>query len=304
LWYTGSHDGFTSQIGHATSSNGLDWTRDLRNPVVPRGPAGSWNERASFTAHILYEGGSYRMWFSGSDMTSTPGTIGYAESNDGSVWTFPAANPVIRRDQPWESVTMISGPVLHDASGYRMWYSATSSGLAWSAGLASSANGINWTEYSGNPIILPGLSGPWDSYRIHPTALLADGSLLAMWYVGADANLRQQIGVAASSDGIRWTGSNRSALIPGTGGAWDSVSLSHASVAPVGNALWMWFSGAGNFSGSSQIGLATAPNPGVGTTGASAWWFPWVVPIGIIAAGGGGFAAVMVWLFRPGRRTL
>ncbi len=304
LWYSGSHDGFTSEIGHATSSDGINWTRDPQNPIVKRGGVGTWNERASFFPIVLRDGGRYLMWFAGYDMSSTPGTIGYAESVDSSVWTFPAANPVIRRDQTWEFVSMIPGPVVQNASGYRMWYSATSTGQAWSAGLAMSTDGINWTKYAGNPVIAPGLSGAWDDYRIHPSAMADGGGFLAMWYVGADTSLRQQVGIAVSTDGVHWTGSNRSALGPGIGGAWDSVGLSRVAVSAVGIELWMWFSGAGPVSGSLQIGLATALNPyPLGGTGASAlWWFPWLFPIGIIVAGGV-VVVVAIWLLGRRKRS-
>ena len=44
MWYTGSDaKGETSQVGFATSKNGVTWTKDPNNPTLPVGVSGDWD---------------------------------------------------------------------------------------------------------------------------------------------------------------------------------------------------------------------------------------------------------------------
>jgi hypothetical protein len=77
MWYWS--DG---KIGHATSSNGIQWTKDASNPVLSEGQFGTTVAQPS----VLLEGGVYKMWY-----RQGPGddrSIGYAESPDGTHWTL------------------------------------------------------------------------------------------------------------------------------------------------------------------------------------------------------------------------
>jgi beta-1,2-mannobiose phosphorylase / 1,2-beta-oligomannan phosphorylase len=253
LWYWGSVDGFYFDIGHATSPDGIAWTKDPANPVLVRGGTGSWNERAVHSPVVRFEAGVFKMWYTGADLTDQPNSIGYATSTDGSAWTDFPGNPVIVKGPGWDSWNILTGPVLHDASGYRMWYSGSGDGLAYAAGLAMSSDGIRWTKYSGNPIILPGIGGSWDSFRVHPVSILTHVPFYTMWYVSSDGSV-QRVGVASSRDGIAWTADPTPALQPGPS-AWDSATLSRAYVLPIApRFLWMWYSGS---DGSHwQVGLA------------------------------------------------
>lgn len=76
------------------------------------------------------------------------------EESQGLTRTFHAAekhpaSPVVRRDQPWEGMSAISGPyvygtVLHDGGRLRMWYQCIHRGNH--VGYAESTDGIAWTK--------------------------------------------------------------------------------------------------------------------------------------------------------------
>jgi sucrose-6-phosphate hydrolase SacC (GH32 family) len=56
-------------------------------------------------------------------------------------------------------------------------------------GLATSTDGINWTRYSGNPILQPGSSGAWDEKQVLDPSLVIDldappEERYKMWYNG------------------------------------------------------------------------------------------------------------------------
>ncbi len=89
LWYAGS-DGQKYRIGHATSENGLTWTRHadedgLLVPVLePSEP--SFDEDGCLDPSVVFdeERGLFRMWYQGT--RGGISRIGYAESEDGDHW--------------------------------------------------------------------------------------------------------------------------------------------------------------------------------------------------------------------------
>ena len=91
MWYTT----WGGIIGHATSPDGIVWTKNPANPVLSEGWSGGHPSQPT----VLLENGTYKMWFrhgSGGDTS-----IGYAESPDGFNWTLLANNPVLTPGQTW-----------------------------------------------------------------------------------------------------------------------------------------------------------------------------------------------------------
>ncbi|MBN1642006.1 MAG: serine hydrolase [Anaerolineae bacterium] len=66
LWYEG-HSGGTWRIGYATSTDGIEWARDPRNPIVDLGPEGAWDSQVASEPFVLYDGQTYRLYHSGYD---------------------------------------------------------------------------------------------------------------------------------------------------------------------------------------------------------------------------------------------
>jgi len=77
MWYSGSsaYDAFA--IGHATSPDGLAWTRDSGNPVLSMGAPGSWESMVIIGPSVVVQGGTKRMWYMGRDASNID-RIGYA----------------------------------------------------------------------------------------------------------------------------------------------------------------------------------------------------------------------------------
>jgi predicted GH43/DUF377 family glycosyl hydrolase len=98
MWYTG-HDGSNWRIGHATSPDGINWSKDTKNPVLNASASG-WDDFNVHEAWVKIEGGLYKMWYSGTDNIGED--IGYATSPDGVNWTKYAGNPVFSATEPCE----------------------------------------------------------------------------------------------------------------------------------------------------------------------------------------------------------
>ena len=97
MYYTSNN-----QIGRATSSDGIAWTKTPANPVI----AQDWEGMTVRSGSVLFDGSTYRMWFhsSGPDISR----IGLATSTDGIAWTMHPANPVLQYGTPntWGSSTV------------------------------------------------------------------------------------------------------------------------------------------------------------------------------------------------------
>jgi signal transduction histidine kinase/DNA-binding response OmpR family regulator/predicted GH43/DUF377 family glycosyl hydrolase len=81
MWYSGGTEIFRHlRVGHATSLDGIAWTKDPANPVL--GPTvGGWDSVGACGADILLENETYHMWYGGHDGTSL--RTGYAISPKG-----------------------------------------------------------------------------------------------------------------------------------------------------------------------------------------------------------------------------
>ena len=51
------------RIGMATSSDGINWTREPSNPVLDMGPTGAWDEKGPFVPSALIKDGVYYLYY-------------------------------------------------------------------------------------------------------------------------------------------------------------------------------------------------------------------------------------------------
>src|SRR5258706_4934639 len=88
MWYAGRENAATkNKIGLATSSNGINWTRDASNPVLLP-TAGTFDAVGVSGPHVVYDAGTltYHMWYTGLDASGVS-RIGHATSSNGTTWS-------------------------------------------------------------------------------------------------------------------------------------------------------------------------------------------------------------------------
>lgn len=71
----------TLQIGHATSQDGINWSKDPGNPAIAQGDSGEWDSDGTWDPFVIYEDGIFKMWYGGN--IGFRGAWGYATSVDG-----------------------------------------------------------------------------------------------------------------------------------------------------------------------------------------------------------------------------
>jgi Tol biopolymer transport system component len=187
MWY--QNVGTPRHIGYATSSDGISWTKHSGNPVINAGASGEWDDDQIGPGTVIVDNGVYKMWYSGFDGSQLG--IGYATSTDGINWTKNSGNPLFSTLVSWLP------SVLKQGASYHMWYSYTPSGGNDSIGYATSNDGLQWTDWTGNPVLAKGSSGSWDATGIQAPTVILDGSTFKMWYHGLGGGI-QQIGYATS----------------------------------------------------------------------------------------------------------
>lgn len=255
MWYLSYQE-----IYYATSSDGISW--NTCGKVLAKGAENSWETALSSFSVILNEG-KYEMWYTGYNPSEQLARIGYATSSNGISWTKYEGNPVLSPggNGGWDDWNIYSPSVLKDGSTYKMWYGAQNYQYSQSRiGYATSSDGISWTKYNGNPILIPGGNGGWDDKHVTEHFVMKEGTLYEMWYCGQDNSDVAQIGLATSSDGVSWTkDEDNPVLLVGSYGSWDSFALAMGSVVHDGANYKLWYHGFNRVI--IRIGLAFSPIP-------------------------------------------
>ncbi len=218
-------------------------------------------------------------------------------------WQKDAFNPVLTRDTvianlPNDLIAISDPWVMKENDTYKMWYTCgglnypTDTELRSRICYCTSADGLHWNKYAGNPVMDVSYNGMWDSLGVETVTIINDPTAVAserykMWYAGQYFNeYRYDIGYAFSADGINWTKHATPVLQVGAASAWDNGFLEGPSVMKEGGVYKMWYCGydvvvdGNGTDGNTNIGLATStdginwtkhPNNPVFTTGTGTW---------------------------------
>ncbi|HWQ55057.1 MAG TPA: hypothetical protein VN442_15325 [Bryobacteraceae bacterium] len=195
---------------------------DVLNPSVVRRDGVYWN---------FYSGFDGRVWHTGA-----------AVSDDGVRWTRQgrvlSPNP-----RSWEGEYIAAnGSALLHAGELFYWYQAGPRESP-SLGLARSRNGRHWTRH-GAPVLGPGPRGSWDERGVADPYVIRMEPWFYMYFLGQDRARRQRLGVARSSDGVRWEKLRTNPVVElGEPGAFDEVGLGEPAVWQAEGWWWMLYTG-------------------------------------------------------------
>lgn len=181
MYFTGNNgtSSYSRSIGVATSSDGLNWSEYVGNPVLTRDNS-SYDSGWVRYGSVLYEGGTFKMWYtSHTDPTITfQIAVSYATSPDGFHWTKYAGNPVYGG-----ATNFVEMPsVVNDRGTYLMAYQGSGGGI----GFAYSFDGITWNNAT-YPFLPSPASSAWDSAGDSYPSLLGQGTYLLLWFHGTSA---------------------------------------------------------------------------------------------------------------------
>ena len=187
--------------------------------VLDLGKPGAFDEKWVTCPSVLFDGRSYRMWYSSYyDSKMNAGGIGVAESRDGIHWNrLNAGVPVLVAGQgeAMDNGQLLAPVVQHDGRGFRMWYTGMPKALHDSGigyyriFLATSDDGLNWTRANyGKPVLDVGPAGSHDEVQAATPAILKEGNEYLMWYAAWSPRYNHTICRARSRDGVVWVREN------------------------------------------------------------------------------------------------
>ncbi len=224
------------------------WTKYSNNPVMIH-----TNLITEFYAigqpTVIMENDTFKMWYAAAGIDHR-GRILYAYSTDGINWTKYQNGAVVLNigsAGQWDSKWLDTPEIVRTPTDYKLYYFGddvdTSPPHNAAIGLASSANGINWTKYVNNPVLTKGDSVQWDGRWIESPAVIYDNGIYKMWYTGVGYDWRIKIGYATSPDGITWTKYiNNPVLSIGPSGTWDDMWVGVPAVIQRNNRFELWYS--------------------------------------------------------------
>ncbi len=257
LYYSGG--GSDNNIGLATSTDGITWTKCISNPVLSRGPTGSWDAVNVKPNFVTFDGTIYKMYYQGQEITKNDWNTGYATSTDGINWQKYPYNPVFKTSTnplDWDYHYSNINDIYYDGHIYQAWYTglAQVGGIApYQIGYATSFDGINWARYPSNPV----LAGPMGWYNgLNVICVLFHNNQYLGWYdYKLGGGVPMKIHFATSTDGVSWSKyAGNPVLQPGPAGTWDNALVGLPEVIIKGKQFWMYY--AGNDGSKTQIGLA------------------------------------------------
>ncbi|MCA9753218.1 MAG: hypothetical protein KC591_13585, partial [Gemmatimonadetes bacterium] len=186
LWYSGVAADQHSRIAHATSPDGIVWTKDAANPVMDLGLPGSLDDQELIHPFAIYESPRFRLWYNGYGGTPDAQRILYAESLDGVSWTrHPVAAIDLGNPGDWDDTQLYMMCVVRFAGLYTMFYTASNTSSEFGIGYATSPDAITWSRRSPSaPVLSPGLPGAWDDLAVARPIVVQSGPEFLLWYGG------------------------------------------------------------------------------------------------------------------------
>ncbi|MBK5291782.1 MAG: hypothetical protein JJE04_08925 [Acidobacteriia bacterium] len=195
-WYQA---GEPPRVGLARSTDGRRWRKDAQ-PVLPLGPRGSWDERASADPYVVRYGEYLYMYYLGEDRARRQ-RLGVARSQDGVVWWKLRGNPVLELgDAAAFDEQGLGEPAVWASHGrYWMLYTGRDRVENRRLGLAWSADGVTWKRWSGNAVLAG--DRPWNAKVVCDPTVEVEGGRIRVWFGGGDVahpaeNIHGQIGRA------------------------------------------------------------------------------------------------------------
>ena len=161
--------------------------------------------------------------------------ICHAVSSDGLSFKRAPSNPVFRPTGAWNNGRAIDAEAFPDGKRLLLYFATRDPtgktqmlGVA-AADLKSDFSRGAWKQLCDASILKPEL--PWEKRCIEAPSIMRRGETFVMFYAGGYNNEPQQIGVATSRDGVKWTRLSDQPLLPnGAPGEWNASESGHPGI--------------------------------------------------------------------------
>jgi predicted GH43/DUF377 family glycosyl hydrolase len=235
-FYSG-YDGKQWNTGLATSSDGLQWTK--QGKVLAPDPATWEGDYIAANGAALRVGDEFFYWY----QANRAPRIGLAKSKDGMHWT-KLPEPVLTTGPrgSWDERAAADPYVIRIGETFYMFYLGEDRARRQRLGVARSSDGITWEKLRASPILELGNPGTFDEIGLGEPAVWQSEGSYWMLYTGRDRAEVRRLGLARSQDGVRWKRVSENAVLAG-GEPWNSKTVCDPTVRLVNGAVQVWFGG-------------------------------------------------------------
>lgn len=176
-------------ICHATSEDGLHFTRDATNPIVM--PEGEWNNGRAIDADVVLFGDTLFLYWATRDpagdiqmlgVSSAAGDSGFHRED----FVQRCDASILRPELAWEK-TCIEAPaaMARDGKVY-MFYAGAYNCAPQQIGCAVSEDGVHFTRIFDEPLLAPGPAGSWNASESgHPYVFEDTDGAVHLFYQGS-----------------------------------------------------------------------------------------------------------------------
>jgi predicted GH43/DUF377 family glycosyl hydrolase len=252
MWFMNTYNNGHSDISYAESSDGYSWQLASPNPILTVGSDGNWDSYAVGMGYVFKENGVYKLYYVGTNghPMYTMRQIGLATSTDGINWS-KHTDPVFLANNS-EYFLGVHSIVKIDNTYYMYYDSSPSYQYVFNINLATSTDGINWTRYTGNPILYP--DQYWENGSIRNPSIVKENNGYRMIYGNGNQNA---VGTAISADGIVWNKEQSNSIfnLSDIHNNWTS-NISYPFCAKIGNQYRLYYTGT-DFNQLMHLGVAT-----------------------------------------------
>lgn len=186
MYYSGRNAGGVTQVGLATSTDGLTFTRYAGNPILT--PAGQGRNDGTHVeeAAVIKEGSSWTMIYMRFDVNASPSitSLRYATSSDGLAWTKGGAGDLVNDDPLNVEFHQL---IKFGASDYALVYESGNftNSFRISVARATSVTGP-YTSWAHNPLFTKsGVAGTFDRYHVATPFVAQLNGQWRLFYQGA-----------------------------------------------------------------------------------------------------------------------
>jgi predicted GH43/DUF377 family glycosyl hydrolase len=228
MFYSG-FDGQTWRTLHARSGDGLHWEK--LGVVLAPDPQTWEGSYSAANGSALSYGNQLWYWYQAGPRDLP--RIGLARD-----WRKQPA-PVLETGPrgAWDERGVADPYVIRIEPYFYMYYLGQDRARRQRLGLARSLDGIRWEKLRTNPLLELGAEGAFDENGLGEPAVWTARGFYWMLYTGRDLHENRRLGVARSTDGVRW---KKLAAVFAGAEAWNSKVICDPSV---DEKFGVWFGG-------------------------------------------------------------
>jgi len=167
LFYQTYGNGKNDAICHASSGDGIQFTRNETNPVFR--PDGNWNCGRAIDAEVINFKGDYYLYYATRDpgykiqmqgVAMAPGNSDFSRST----WkNLSVTEPMLKPELPWEKDCIEGASVIELKGKLYMFYAGAYNNAPQQIGVAFSTDAVHWKRLSDIPFLENGKPGEWNS---------------------------------------------------------------------------------------------------------------------------------------------